>query len=364
MKIEEAQKKLNNRFPLENLQIISFEGLAKGFCTIKCNNCDWKQDFARFSDVLKKSKKTVCQKCAKHNRIKQHFIQSVRDRIPDEPFELHNFTTTQNQCDVECLQCHNIVHYVRASALLNKKHICAKCNPLRYKELQSKIKEFKNFIDCSEKWELITDLNTITSSQEKIECRCLICNEINSKTMYDYLRNIGCPCGRRGDIQNQLKRVCGTDYKIIKIAKTVRQRVTLQHRCGFVYSVNSRNFLEGGGQCPKCCKNNSKGEQRIKNFLDSQKIEYEKEFPIKIQGHLLRFDFYLPQYDLYIEYQGKQHYQVIDYWGGEEGYQKRVLYDNLKKEYCKNKLLEIKHTDYDNIEKILTTRFNDYPEKE
>ena len=64
----------------------------------------------------------------------------------------------------------------------------------------------------------------------------------------------------------------------------------------------------------------------------------------------------MPDYNIVIEYQGKGHYFVIDYWGGEEGFKSRQKCDAIKKEYCKANnitLLEIKYTNFDKIEEIL-----------
>ena len=37
-----------------------------------------------------------------------------------------------------------------------------------------------------------------------------------------------------------------------------------------------------------------------------------------------------------IEYQGKQHFSSIDFWGGEEKFLERKNYDKMKEEYCNN----------------------------
>ena len=51
-----------------------------------------------------------------------------------------------------------------------------------------------------------------------------------------------------------------------------------------------------------------------------------------------------------IEYQGKQHYEQSEYFGGEDSFIKQRKYDALKKEYCKIhniKLIEIPYWDFD-----------------
>lgn len=49
----------------------------------------------------------------------------------------------------------------------------------------------------------------------------------------------------------------------------------------------------------------------------------------------LELDIFVPELQLGIEYQGAQHYQVIEHWGGEEGLEKRRENDKRKIELCK-----------------------------
>ena len=65
----------------------------------------------------------------------------------------------------------------------------------------------------------------------------------------------------------------------------------------------------------------------------------------------LRFDFFLPEYNTLIEYQGEQHYRSVPLFGGDEGYKRRQENDRIKRDYCKSnniKLIEIPYTYSDN----------------
>lgn len=74
---------------------------------------------------------------------------------------------------------------------------------------------------------------------------------------------------------------------------------------GFPQTPNSH--LNGNG-CSKC--NNNKGENAVRNFLTTQGIEFEeqKSFEGCKYKKSLRFDFYIPQYNLCIESDGKIHF--------------------------------------------------------
>lgn len=73
---------------------------------------------------------------------------------------------------------------------------------------------------------------------------------------------------------------------------------------------------------------------------------------------MLKFDFAVFDENgikFLIEYQGKQHYESSDFFGGEEKFRLQQKYDNMKKEYCKRnniQLLIISYWEKD-IEKII-----------
>ena len=113
------------------------------------------------------------------------------------------------------------------------------------------------------------------------------------------------------------------------------------------------SHLNGSG-CPKC--NDSKGETQISLLLDKYDIKYFKQF--KFEGcknkRQLPFDFYLPDYNTCIEFDGIQHFEINDYWGGKYNLEKIQNNDNIKNNFCKEsniKLIRIKYNE--NIEKKL-----------
>lgn len=121
-----------------------------------------------------------------------------------------------------------------------------------------------------------------------------------------------------------------------------------------ISSSNTYNF-----RCPEC--QYSKGEQRISEYLTKNSIKYipQKEYNdlLGINNGQLSYDFYLPQYNLLIEYQGEQHKKYIPgFHKSKKDFEKQVEHDKRKKEYAQLnniKLLEIWYWDYDRIEEIL-----------
>lgn len=93
----------------------------------------------------------------------------------------------------------------------------------------------------------------------------------------------------------------------------------------------------------------SRGAQCILDYLLNMEITHETEKRFKdCRNKLpLPFDFFIPSYNLIIEYDGAQHTKVIPYWGGQLGFEMIQKHDKIKNKYCKDKkinLLRIPHT--------------------
>ncbi|MCK9445844.1 hypothetical protein M0Q50_03010 [bacterium] len=120
-----------------------------------------------------------------------------------------------------------------------------------------------------------------------------------------------------------------------------------------VFEQRSSSHINGSG-CPMC--NDSKGEKEISLLLDSMNIKYErqKKFDDCIDNKKLPFDFYLPDYNVCIEYDGMQHFKSIIYFGGLKNLEIVKRHDDIKNKFCEKnniRLIRIKYNQ--NIEKIL-----------
>ena len=106
-------------------------------------------------------------------------------------------------------------------------------------------------------------------------------------------------------------------------------------------------------------KNNSYGESRIVKYLDGNDVKYirEKTFDTCKNIKLLKFDFHLYADDILIEYDGIQHFEPVEYFGGEESFKKTKMRDEIKTQWCIDnniKLIRIPYYDYADIEDILS----------
>lgn len=162
----------------------------------------------------------------------------------------------------------------------------------------------------------------------------------------------------------------------------------LNTNCENKFKITWDNLKQGCG-CPEC--NKSKGEKEcvrifdFSNFIRIKQKDYDKlsdidkklnkyyipqkEFDnlVGLGNGLLSYDFYLPNYNLLIEYQGEQHEKYIKgFHKSKKDFEKQVEHDRRKREYAQINninLLEIWYWDYDNIEEILQKLFNKEGEK-
>lgn len=81
----------------------------------------------------------------------------------------------------------------------------------------------------------------------------------------------------------------------------------------------------------------STGECLVSEALNHSGIRYEREVRVIIGDKVHRLDFLLPEYNVIIEYDGRQHYDPVPLFGGVSGYNNRVTRDNMKDTWAASK---------------------------
>ena len=104
-----------------------------------------------------------------------------------------------------------------------------------------------------------------------------------------------------------------------------------------------------GTGCPVC--SSSTGEKEITHLLNDLMIEFEPQKKYKELGKK-RFDFYIPSINTIIEYNGIQHYEPKDFFGGEKSFKSIVRNDNIKKQYCLDNGINYEIIRYDEDTKL------------
>jgi hypothetical protein len=108
--------------------------------------------------------------------------------------------------------------------------------------------------------------------------------------------------------------------------------------------------------CVKCNGTASFGERKIASILDRLKILYITQKFIKPDNIVLKFDFYLPNCNKAIEFDGELHFRVTNFFGGQKKYERTLEMDKLKTLYCAKNgihLLRIFWRDLDKSEEVI-----------
>ena len=106
----------------------------------------------------------------------------------------------------------------------------------------------------------------------------------------------------------------------------------------------------GGHGCPMCSNEKNINEQKcfneISKYLPYEKIVTEKTFPWLKCKKKLRLDIFIEKYSIAIEYQGKQHFTPINWFGGNESYNNSLKRDLEKEKLCKEHGIKLLHFTY------------------
>ena len=107
----------------------------------------------------------------------------------------------------------------------------------------------------------------------------------------------------------------------------------------------------------------SRGEYMTKTILQKHNINFvpQKRFDDCRDVHTLPFDFYLPDQNLIIEIMGEQHEYPVALFGGEEGFEKRIKHDKMKRDYLKQHdidILDIWYYEFNQMEELILNKLS------
>lgn len=298
-----------------------------------------------FETTYKNIKKTpTCKECKKENTL--IYVRSI---LKENGFELiSEYTGYDIPIIVRCNNGHEIDMLFDNIKKGNK---CRVCN----KNVLPEYEYMKNFIQ-QQGYSLIS--SNILSATQKFSVRCpknhqykVNWNKFSSGRRCPYCQN---KIKISKDKANQIFMKYG--YEIIGDYTDTITPVLVRCPQKHEYKVTLGNF-KSGKRCREC-GNNYKGELKIKDFLEETGEEFKTQYKFKDCRNIfeLPFDFYLPKYNLCIEYDGIQHFEPVEFFGGEKSFKERKCKDDIKNKYCKDNginLLRISYKDIKNINEII-----------
>lgn len=186
----------------------------------------------------------------------------------------------------------------------------------------------------------------------KVKCQC-DCGNIVIINRNDVICNHTLSCGclqkeaaSKARQQDDTGYISDFNVKIIKpYKKNDKRQLLWECECGLCgthfYELPARiknNHVRSCG-----CLVSSSMETFISDFLKENNIEFLTQYTyddcLNKKGNKLRFDFAIiknGEVFCLLEYDGKQHFEPIKYYGGNKCFEIRQEYDRVKNEYCKN----------------------------
>ena len=349
-------RKSNDQFVRElsdiNNNILPLEKYVKSSQKIKvqCKICN--HIWAAVPDGLLRGH--GCPECARLQRVLN--LSEINQRLKNNSSSIQiigDYINTTTPVDVECQVCK--YQWKSYGSYLVLGIGCPNCAKIKQR------KTHQRYIDeLKEKSLKVIPLEEYCGSTNKILHQCTICNYQWSVEPTNILAGHGCPkCAK---IKTGLKR---------RISQSEFDKRLAEIHHGFILAMDDYNgmneeiqffcyicqnswkakpqYIVGRGHgCPVCASSNM--ERDTVYFLNQRRILYKHQVTfedlIGFGGGFLSYDFYIPSYNLFIECQGIQHFEPVEYFGGEEKFKTQQEHDKLKRNYAKNhqaNLLEIRY---------------------
>lgn len=239
--------------------------------------------------------------------------------------------------------------FVRPDAHVRKVG-CSRCNGgIRYskeefiKKAKERHKDFYNY----DKVEYINSINKvivncpehddfeISPANHLIGQKCSSCSGVKKKTTDEFKKESFLT---HGDKYN---------YSLVNYTNnnTKVKIICMKHG---EFEQTPKDHLKGHG-C-KFCSNFSKGEEKIEKVLKEKSIKFIREYRfdscISINGVKLAFDFYVPDFNLIIEYDGRQHFEPVSVFGGEDSFRTLKINDEIRNKWCLEKNINLIRISY------------------
>ena len=336
--------------------------------TCKCNICGHEWEAYPYN-MLQGKGCVVCgnkKSADKRRKTNEQFLLELKN-ITTTIIPLENYKGALEKIWVRCTECGN-QWQVEPHSLLQGKG-CNVCSSIRGGIKQRKTHEqFVN--ELREKYPTLIVNSEYITMHHNVNFTCSVCHNTFDRIASDVFYDGGCPiCNVNNLPQRQpksleqfLQDLFQINNDIVYLDGYVKASEKLHVKCkicGHDWWPIGTSLTSGFG-CPVC--NMSHGERKIRDYLCDHNYRYisQKTFSglVGVGGGDLSYDFYLPNYNLLIEYQGEFHDGTAR-MQTEIELLRQQEHDKRKRTYAQKHnmdLLEIWYNNYNNIEQIL----NDY----
>jgi len=316
-----------------------------------------------------------CMKCGGKERLTtKEFIEKA-EKVHGKgtyDYSLVDYKSNQRKVKIICAKC-GVFEQMAGNHLRGA--ICLKCSQERIGKLKRRYttEEFIEKAKKIHKGKYSYKKSIYTGIDDKVIVTCPIHSDFEVSA-WSHLKGFNCnKCAMKtrhennptkkthGTFIKEARKIHGDRYEYIDKYINAKQMMRiLCKKHNFIFTQSTHAHISAKTGCPKC--NYSKGEVAIENHIERLSLEYTPQKRFKksnIPHH--SFDFFIPSYNLLIEYQGGQHYKPVKHFGGQETFIKTKQRDNKKRDFARRngyQLLEIPYYVKD-IEKMLEDKLKE-----
>ncbi len=357
----------DNKFDYKN---VNYKGIFE-VVKIICNTC---------GEIFTKTpndhihNKQGCTYCGIEDRTeslrlkKEDFIERIKEVHKDKYiYDLATFVDSKTKVNLHC-KIHKI-DFLKTPGKLLLGHGCYECGKDNIRiDINDAIKKSKELF--KDKYDYSNSEITYKKGKTYFSFFCKNCEIGTIQRLDEHLKGTICRyCN--GEIKNTemfIKKAINVHRNKYDYSKSTyngyKKKLIIICKKHGEFPQSATIHLSGSG-CPKC--SSSKGELKIINFLDKNNITYKHDtyyssiLKVDDIDKKLRFDFYLPDYKLFIEYDGRQHHKAENFGSKKDSKEIRFKQEKERDER-KNKLVEknknyrllrILYKQFENIDSVI-----------
>ena len=322
-------------------------GYKRKFAKCKCD-CGNVVELRKDRLVDKRFKTPNCGCLFKNKKPSKNKYKDIEGKVFNS-FLVLKTTNKGSLCMCKCKDCGKITFENKYSVVNKRKRNCG-CNKLQY------YKDWSNYINK------ITNIRILEKTFIKNgtwywKCQCP-CGNIFTAMPKDIAsgKYISCGCKRNESI-SKAKRKDWTNYVFSNGIKALRLAYVKNNTCYWYFKCTCGNTFISipkdvySNHTTSCgCHKDLFHENYIAKLLDKYNLKYIRQYSYDdcIYKSKLRFDFAIinnnDNYDdvfCLIEYDGRQHFEGVDIFGGEKEFKECQKRDKIKNNYCKEKEINL-----------------------
>lgn len=362
-------EKIEERCKEQNLTFIGFNNKENKYVNnktkliLKCNKCGYQWDTSSYDKFVGKGSRK-CPKCSGHYiKSENEYKKLIVNRCKELDYTIVGYDGTLGRSTKLKLKCNKCGYEWETTTVNNflKKgrtsHTCGRKNPSEMPQIYTSKEEIEKRVNekldgTSLKFISIVETEDVKYGKQHIKVRCKKCGKEYTLTLLNILYGGSLKCKKceyNGKFNDDYVRklildkckilgyeLLGFDTDDGKYNGKDTKLILKCNKCGRIWkSTDFNNFSHFTIKCEGCL-NRWKLEDEVKYILSKNNIEFEQEkkFDWLKYSIKLSLDFYLPKYNIFIECQGRQHFEPVDCYGGENEFKLTEERDKTKYTQC------------------------------